>query len=374
VLEGGRDLDAVVRTANSQLADHQRIRRALSWPEAELPRTDGTRKLKRALIRDWVLKGGPVASPSPRGGDALAALVGKYAGRGNLGPDTTVEELGLSSLERVELMVALEDAFQTRIDEGAFASAANLTELRAAVERSQTGADSPADPVDFPSWNRTWPARAIRRLSLPTWILPLARIFARIRVEGLEHLKTLDTPVVFAANHQSHLDTPAIMAALPARWRYRLAPAMAKEFFKAHFFPAGHTRRQWLSNSLNYYLAALFFNAFPLPQREAGARQTLRYIGELMEGGYSVLIFPEGRRADQGNIQEFRPGIGMIASRLGVPVVPVRIEGLDRVLHHSARMATPGPVRVAFGAPLRLAGEDYAVLAKQVEQAVRGLA
>jgi long-chain acyl-CoA synthetase len=374
VLEGGRDLDAVVRTANSQLADHQRIRRALSWPEAELPRTDGTGKLKRAQIRDWVLKGGPVASPSPRGGDALAALVAKYAGRGNIGPDTTVEELGLSSLERVELMVALEDAFQTRIDEGAFASAANLTELRAAVERSQTGADSPADPVDFPSWNRTWPARAIRRLSLPTWILPLARIFARIRVEGLEHLKTLDTPVVFAANHQSHLDTPAIMAALPARWRYRLAPAMAKEFFKAHFFPAGHTRRQWLSNSLNYYLAALFFNAFPLPQREAGARQTLRYIGELMEGGYSVLIFPEGRRADQGNIQEFRPGIGMIASRLGVPVVPVRIEGLDRVLHHSARMATPGPVRVAFGAPLRLAGEDYAVLAKQVEKAVRGLA
>ena len=56
---------------------------------------------------------------------------------------------------------------------------------------------------------------------------------------------------------------------------------MAKEFFKAHFFPAEYGRRAWATNSLNYYLAALFFNAFPLPQREAGARQTLRYIGEL---------------------------------------------------------------------------------------------
>jgi 1-acyl-sn-glycerol-3-phosphate acyltransferase len=63
----------------------------------------------------------------------------------------------------------------------------------------------------------------------------------------------------------------------------------------------------------------------------------------------------------------------MIAARLGVPVVPVRIDGLDRVLHTTARMARPGRVRVAFGAPLRLVGDDYEALAKQVEDAVRAL-
>src|SRR5205823_10587059 len=162
--------------------------------------------------------------------------------------------------------------------------------------------------------------------------------------------------VIFAANHQSHMDTPMIMAALPARWRYRIAPAMAKEFFKAHFFPEGHRALARLTNSLNYYLAALFFNAFPLPQREAGARQTLRYIGEVLEDGFSVLIFPEGQRSDAGEIKRFRPGIGMIASRLGVPIVPVRIEGLDKVLHHSWKMATPGRVRIAFGKPMILTG------------------
>jgi long-chain acyl-CoA synthetase len=194
-----------------------------------------------------------------------------------------------------------------------------------------------------------------------------------MRVEGREHLQDLQGPVIFAANHQSHMDTPVIMAALPARWRYRLAPAMAKEFFKAHFFPDGYGRRAWFTSSLNYYLAALFFNAFPLPQREAGARQTLRYIGDVLEDGFSVLIFPEGKRTDTGDIMPFRAGIGMIASRLNVPVVPVRIEGLDKVLHHTWRMATPGPVRIAFGAPLHLGGEDYETLAKQVEEAVKRL-
>ena len=86
-----------------------------------------------------------------------------------------------------------------------------------------------------------------------------------------------------------------------------------------------------------------------------------------------MLIFPEGRRTSTGEIDRFRPGIGMIASRLGVPVVPVRIDGLDKVLHPTWKMAKPGRVRVAFGAPIRLVGDDYETLAKQVEEAVRRL-
>jgi long-chain acyl-CoA synthetase len=210
-------------------------------------------------------------------------------------------------------------------------------------------------------------------VSLATWILPLARLFARIEVEGREHLEALDGPVMFASNHQSHMDTPVILAAMPGRLRARVAVAMAKEFFKPHFFPDQHTRRQWFTNSLNYYLAACFFNAFPLPQREAGTRETLRYIGELLGSHFSVLIFPEGRRTDAGEIHPFRPGIGMIGSRLNVPVVPVRLDGVHKVLHQKARMATRGRVTVKFGAPLILRGDDYAELAREVERAVRAL-
>ena len=373
VLDPGVDPEAVVRDANAQLDDHQRIRRALVWTEPALPRTEGTDKLRRAAIRDWAMSGGVTPRLVTQGSDALSALIAKYAGRTDVSPQTTIEELGLSSLERVELMVAMEDAFQTRIDERAFSDARDLGQLRTLVTQASHADVAPAEPVEFPAWNRSWIARAIRRVSLPTWILPLARIFAWLRIEGLEHLRDLDGPVIFASNHQSFMDGPVIMAALPSRWRYTVAPAMAKEMFAAHFFPAQHGRVAWLTNSLNYGLAVLFFNAFPLPQREAGARQTLRYIGELLGAGTSVLIFPEGRRSETGAIDTFRPGIGMIASRLRVTVVPVRLDGLQHVLRVGWRMARVGRVRVAFGAPVRLTGDDYGALARQVEAAVRAL-
>jgi long-chain acyl-CoA synthetase len=375
VLEPGAQVavEDVVRQANAQLEEHQKVRRALAWPGPELPRTEGTRKLKRAEIRDWLKSGARELPAASAGKDRLAAILTKYAGRSDLRGDTTLEELGLSSLDRVELMVALEDTFQTRIDEGAFSETQDIGQLRALIERSAASEVAPAEPVEFPAWSRALPARTLRRASLPTWILPLARLFAWIRVDGREHLDNLDGPVIFAANHQSHMDAPVVLAALPPTIRYRVTTAMAKEFFRPHFFPEQHSRLEWFTNSLNYYLAALFFNAFPLPQREAGARQTLRYIGSVLAEGWSVLIFPEGRRSETGAIDRFRPGIGMIAARLGAQVIPVRIDGLDKVLAPSWRMARPGRVRVAFGAPMRLAGEDYESLSKQVEDAVRAL-
>ena len=370
VLDGGTDPETVVRAANSQLADHQRIRSFSIWADGALPRTEGTKKLKRAAIKQWVDAGAPPAAAG--GSDPLQSLIAKFAGARQLDGATSIEGLGLSSLERVELMVALEDQFQTRIDETKFAGARTLDELRAVLASAPEDAEV-IEPVDFPSWNRAWPVRMVRRLSQATWILPLGRIFAWVRVRGLEHLEHLNGPVVFASNHQSHLDVPVILMAMPGSVRATIAPAMAKEFFKAHFFPDGFSARQVLTNRMNYYLAAFFFNTFPLPQREAGARQTLRYIGEVTGDGFSVLIFPEGVRSDTGHIKPFRGGIGMIGSRLGLPIIPIRIDGVDRVLHTSWKMAKPGPVSVTFGAPIHLSGDNYAELAMQVEQAVRDL-
>ena len=369
-LDPGVEPESVVRTANSDLADHQRIRGFSIWSDGPLPRTEGTKKLKRAAIKAWVEAGAAPAAASHD--DPLQGLLAKFAGSRQLDGGTSIEGLGLSSLERVELMVALEDQFQTRIDETKFAGAKTLDDLRAVLASAPEEAQV-AEPVDFPSWNRAWPVRLVRRISQATWILPLARIFAWVRVSGLEHLSRVDGPVVFASNHQSHFDVPVILIALPGKIRATIAPAMAKEFFKAHFFPTEFSTRHVITNRLNYYLSAFFFNTFPLPQREAGARQTLRYIGEVTGDGYSVLIFPEGVRSDRGEIKAFRGGIGMIGSRLGLPIVPVRIDGVDRVLHTSWKMAKPGPVSVTFGAPIRLSGDNYADLARQVEQAVRDL-
>ena len=370
VLEPGIDLNAIVRDTNALVQDHQRIRSASIWAASTLPRTEGTRKLKRNAIRERVAAGGQ--DLETEGGGTFEALIARFAGSRDVSEATTLDDLGLSSLERVELMMALEDRFQTRIDEARFVDARSVEQLKQLVEQgSAPEEDEPT--VAFPTWNRALPVRVVRRLSLATWILPLARIFAHTRIEGLDHLANLDGPVIFASNHQSHMDVPVLLAALPGRWRAHLAPAMLKEFFTAHFHPEDHTWRQWFTNSLNYYLACFYFNAFPIPQREAGARHALRYMGELTGDGWSILIFPEGVRAATGDIKPFRGGVGMIASRLEVPVIPVRLDGLDRVLHTSWHMARPGRVRIAFGAPMQLRGENYAALARQVEEQVRSL-
>ncbi len=378
VVEPGTDVDEIVRAANPRLADHQKIRAAAVWTSGELPRTEGTRKLKRRELRQWLLgSAGAAPAAKPAAEHTVASVVARFAPGRAIEPDTTIDELGLSSLERVELMMALEESFQVTIDEARFSAAARVADLEALTRPLEAGGTaavvSAPEPIAFPSWSRSWPARLLRQASLPTWILPLGRVWARVNVEGLENLRGLTGPVIFAANHQSHLDTPIILDALPRRWRNRTATAMAKEFFKAHFYPEQHTRMQWFTNSLNYYLASLFFHAFPLPQRETGTRQTLRYIGGLIGSGYSVLIYPEGKRTQEGEINRFQPGVGMIAARLEIPVVPVRLEGVERVLHQKMKFPKRGVARVAFGRPILLKGNDYAALARQVEDAVRAL-
>jgi long-chain acyl-CoA synthetase len=363
VLKPGADEHEILRRANAQLEDHQKIRRVALWPGSELPRTEGTRKLRRHEIARWLATGVTVASQQPPA--RLHELLGRFAAGRNITSETTLDDLGLSSLERVELMMEL------NMSDAQFTSARTVGDLLGGPAITKTKA--PDRPTIFPRWNRTRIIRWIRDFSLITWILPIAHIFVWPRPRGRENLAGLTPPVIFAPNHQSHLDLPAILMALPYRWRWRIAPAMSKEFFSSHFHPEQYSLRKRFTNGLNYYLAAFFFNAFPIPQRETGALDTLRYAGQLIADGWCVLIFPEGKRTEHGEMYPFLPGVAMMASKLNVPVVPVRLEGLDRILNQSWKMARPGRATVKFGKPIHLIGDDYPALAKQLEDAVREL-
>ena len=364
VLDPGADPEEIVRGANAALEEHQKVRARFGVAGRRAAAHGGDGKLKRREVQQWVANGAGAARrdtpKQPRIDRRAICAESRGAPRHDAG------------------RAGIELARAGRADDG------DRAEFRdqhgrepvhgGAHGRRSAGGARPAaprrpEPIAFPSWNRSAAARLVRRVSLATWILPIIRLFVWVKAEGRENLEALQGPVIFAANHQSHLDTPAILIALPRRWRYRIAPAMAKEFFKAHFFPKQYGRFAWFTNSLNYYLSTLFFNAFPFPQREAGLRQTLRYAGELVSDGCSILIFPEGRRSESGEIDTFRPGVGILASRLRIPVVPVRLEGVEKVLKMGWNMARPGRVRVKFGAPLTLRGDDYAALARTVEEA-----
>ncbi len=369
VLEPGANAERVIEEANSKLETHQKVRGFSIWPGATLPRTSGTNKLRRGEVAKWVNGAGSPGQTSSNQANTVEEILRRYSGGREISAASSLDALGLSSLDRIQLLTELERRAGVSLDEEQFANARTVGDL----VRAQPATAAAVDDFDFPEWSRSRPARAVRRVALPGLVLPLARLFAWIRVEGLENLRDVKGPVIFASNHQSHFDVPAILWALPAQWRYRAAPAMSKEFFDAHFHPERHTFGQRFREGLMYYLSVLVFDAFPLPQREAGARAALRYAGDLVSAGYSIIIFPEGKRTDKGEILPFQPGVGMLASRLEVPVVPVRLEGLERVLHKDAKFATPGRARVKFGSPIRFEGDDYAAAARRIEEAVRAL-
>ena len=278
LLDARTDAAAVVREANARLEEHQRIRTFSVWPGPALPRTEGTRKLKRRELRRWV-DGDDSARANDGeaiGGGSVEEVLSRFAHGRQVTGTTTLEELGLSSLERIELVLALERRFDRTIDETALTQLATVDHLRALVAGAGrepagppgTATSLPDDGTEpagaFPTWSQLPAARAFRRLAQAAFLLPLTRVFAWIRVEGLDRLGA-HGPVLYAANHQSVMDGPVILAALPPERRYRVATVAAREWFTPHFRPQGHPWRRRIATGLAYYLGVLCFDVVPLP-------------------------------------------------------------------------------------------------------------
>jgi long-chain acyl-CoA synthetase len=230
---------------------------------------------------------GSAAPAAPAPANDVGVLLERFAEGRKLSAATTLDELGLSSLERVELLVALERKLGTPVDEALFAQASTVAYLNALNAGQWPPAAVSAPPAfHYPRWPRTRLAHWFRVANQHLWLMPLARLFVWVKPIGREHLRGLRGPVLFASNHQSFFDTPALLIALPWRWRNRIVPVMRKEFFDAHFQWRQYGLGAWFTNSLNYWLSLLMYNAVPLPQRDAGTREALREIGRLSAGGW----------------------------------------------------------------------------------------
>lgn len=370
VLDTSVDPGAVVAAANQHLEAHQRIRHWFVWPEAELPRTASTGKLQRTAVRERLLHGARKTPdhPDAQKKDALeeftrAILEGTPLERT---ADTRLdEELGMGSLDRVRLMLSLEQALGRELDEGEFARVRTLGELQKLVDRARAGDERarrrPTRALQMPRWTLSPPARLVRFLVRELIAVPLVRSLLPLEVRGAEQLKRYNgDPLLFAANHQSLLDVIVILAALPRHLRSAIAPAMALERFPGKFRPADCRLFERLRHRIEYVLACLLFAAFPLPQRSTGLRAVLDYLGELLECGYHPLIFPEGERSPSEELLPLRPGVVILARELELPIQVVRLEGVGRVLPIGAAWPQRHPVRVSFGSRLQVAPDEPA--------------
>ncbi len=210
------------------------------------------------------------------------------------------------------------------------------------------------------AWSRRYPARLARALILDTITRPVVRLVAAPIVGGTERLDGLDPPVIFAANHVSHADTPLLVACLPLPFRHRTVVAAAADYF---------FDRRWKAGLWSFLLAAV-----PI-ERSRVNRRSADLAAELVAGRWNLVIFPEGGRSPDGWGQPFRGGAAYLAARTGCPVVPVHLDGTRHLLPKGGGGLRRSPTAVTFGPPLRPRdGEDARRFSSRIEAAVTLLA
>jgi long-chain acyl-CoA synthetase len=175
----------------------------------------------------------------------------------------------------------------------------------------------------------------------------------RVRVIGKERLPKASKPALFIANHVTDADAGLILSALTFHWRRRLAIAMSGEYLRDWRYPQRNLGWfQRAKGKVAYALGAGLFNVFSLP-RQSGFRQSFTYAGEAVDNGWSVLIFPEGQETKDGQMQPFKAGIGLLASELNIPIIPIKLDGLFELKKRKQYFARPNTASITFGAPLK---------------------
>jgi long-chain acyl-CoA synthetase len=287
----------------------------------------------------------------------------------------------LSSLDRVELLSRLEQQYNLEINEEEFSEAKSAEDLRELLARSAARGAQEASVLSprsrYPRWTQLGPVRWLRLLVYYLLVWPATQILAHPRVHGGEHLRGVTGPVIVVSNHITRrADIGLILAALPARFRHRLATAMGGETLlrmdkapRNWFF-----LKRWVYQ-LGYWLVTLLFNVFPLP-RFSGFRQSFRFAGESVDRGYSLLVFPEGEvnNSNDGRMAPFQSGIGLLAENLQLPIVPIRLDGVWQMKRERRRLAHFGEINVRIGKPVKFPDRTPPErMARELESIVRDL-
>lgn len=213
------------------------------------------------------------------------------------------------------------------------------------------------------TWARSYPARAARVLLVEGVVGPAMRAIASPDIRGVDRLADLAAerrPVIFAANHHSHIDTPLLVSSVPEPWRHHLVVGAAADYF--------------FGTKVTAPLSALAISAIPI-ERQKVSRRSADEAAELIGDGWSILIFPEGGRSPDGWGQPFRGGAAYLAARCDVAVIPVHLEGTGRILRKGHKMPRRSDTTVTFGPPVhQREGEDTRRFASRIEAEVAALA
>ena len=247
-------------------------------------------------------------------------------------------ELGLDSMARVELLLLLESRLQRSIPDELIAKIQTVGDVTETVKALQSEATPP--PIDeeisahieqSESSHLSTTLAGLFRFSV--WAI--YRYYFSIKCSGLENLPR-EQPYIIAANHSSHLDTLAVMTVLGDEFK-RLRVLAAKDYWFSTRF------KSWFSGEL------LKFVPF---DRHANFLQGLRISQEVLKQDECLLIYPEGTRSVTGELQPFKPGLGLLAYESGSPIIPAYIDGTYHALPKGKNLPRKSRIQVIFGKPI----------------------
>jgi long-chain acyl-CoA synthetase len=414
---------AILQRANARMGESHRIRRWALWPEPDLPRTS-TGKVKRAAITDWLsakeISG--EGTNSDASADWLLSLIARITGESspsehqafNSNHDLLLaEDLHLDSLGRVQLLDALEERLGVALDPEKYNEVRTLGGLRQfvthprgpATEISQTivQSDHPQNLSDslptvdthganthhqpevkssvlaryiYPRWPWLRPFRWMRAVFVEGVVRPLVWLLAKPRVIRMSRAPAPDAndTMLIIANHVTAYDVALLLFALPRAVRSRTAVAMSGEMLE-DFRHARNAQLRWLDplGPLAWLLITALFNVFPLP-RQRDLQRSFAHIGQALDRGYHVIVFPEGTRSPDGSLAAFRPGIGLLVKESSAPILPMALHGLGELKTRKRRWFRSGILEVRVGQSLRFdANESEAAITTRLFAEVENL-
>jgi 1-acyl-sn-glycerol-3-phosphate acyltransferase len=207
--------------------------------------------------------------------------------------------------------------------------------------------------LDMP-WARCAPARLARESILQGFFAPAMAWYVHRRIEGREVFDQLRPPVVFVANHSSHMDTPAILRALPRKWRQRTAVAAAADYFY---------KKRWVAAAVS-----LLFSTVPIERKGGGMEKgSADHLHRLLRQRWNLLLYPEGTRSRDGSRGKLHSGAAVLAAAHDVAILPIFVSGTREAMPpglvwpkrlRAGHILRRHPICVRFGPPIRpLPGE-----------------
>lgn len=361
LLDGG-DGETVVAEANRRLAPHQQIVSWSLWPAADFPRS-ATRKVKKQeLIEHLQTRQAPLSSPRV----PVTRLARLIAQTTSSDPQTIndatrlVADLKLDSLLRIELVGRIEEEFGCELAENLITAETTVKDLQTLID---THKGEGIGNSRYPRWSLARPCTAIRPL-LQNAVFCCLPALGPLRIEGLENLQGLKQPAIFMPNHRSYLDALYALRAVPPEFRAKLGIAAALDPLYERFW--------WFAPC-----ADLLMNSYPFGAVLAeNIRPSLEYTGRLLDDGWNVMLFPEGRM-NRGDslMQPLKGGAGVLAVEMRAPIVPMAMVGVAHILPPEKLLPRRrGEVVIRFGAPLHFpATQSYGDATQRIETALRNL-